>query len=556
MATNEPTVTKRSRRNLLKTAGVSGLALGLAGCFGGDEDEPEGEPVDEIRVLSLSENEGPGRAQWGQWFSENIEELGFEVQYDAPAIEVYADRMWDERSYECVLLRFGDGFDPDRVLSDVFGADNAVEGGPNTSGYEDDDYEEMLSEQRREMDVDQRVDIVHEMQEKVMEEQVITPAVVQSRPMAYNSERFENAVSPLEHGLASEWNWFNISPTGEGESVIRTSEPEELFTLNPADGGRGRLGRDYLRIIYDRLMRIDPESNEPEPWAAEEVDVVDDTTIEVSLREGMTWHDGEPLTAEDVKFTYEFIPDHIDAFSSVVEALESVDIETDLDLVFNLSEPSAPFVMRAFADRDCNLVPQHIWENVPEDVDADSVQEWNNPEPVGSGPFQVESFTPGEELELSVFEDHFHSPGVDGIQRTEGADTRSVINQLEDESIDIIPAEIPVDDVGPLTDDDRLSTEDAFMTSFHYLSYNLRESVMQDPAIRQAFAHSVPKQDIVDIIYDGNAEVIHAPFSLEMNPWYNEDVPEYNLDLDQAEQILEEAGYEWDSSGQIYYPPE
>ena len=131
-------------------------------------------------------------------------------------------------------------------------------------------------------------------------------------------------------------------------------------------------------LIFDRLVRIGPDGL-PKPSAAKEVKWLDNVTLEVTLRYGMKFHDGKPVTAEDVLFTFESIMSgEAPAFTPFVASVQSVEALSANKLIFHLKRPNAAFLVTSLGE--IRIAPKHIWEPIIEDlrkkekVDATMVQ--------------------------------------------------------------------------------------------------------------------------------------------------------------------------------------
>ena len=549
-----------SRRRFLTATGVAGTVgfTALAGCIGGDEDDegavddaivddPDGEPVPEI----IYENLGPYaplRYWYGEQHANNLREIGFEVDYNTRALDAHLERLFDSRDYDYSVQRWLDGFDPDNALRTPASESTLAAGGGNVAGHYNEEYEELLSAQRSAVDPDERQQIVYEMQEYLVNEHVLHPIAVQDRAMPYRTDRVSNVRGMLEDGLAGIWNMVQIEADG---GMLSAASHEDLTSLDPVTGLVSRANRDMIQLVYDRLMHPDPdEEYTPQPWAAESVEWVDDTTVEVTLRDGMEWHDGEPVTAEDVVFTFEYHTEQNPDFGGLAENLDEVEAETDLDVRFDLSEPDAIFESVILAGRNSSLIPQHVWEGrEPSDiVDAEDY--------VGSGPFQFESMDLGEDLRLSAHEGHHHEPNVDEFIRVETADASSTASVVQGGEVDMVNFDLPPDQLITLEDDDDIELESALMTSIHFGVMNQRREPFVNPTIRHATAHTIPRQDIVEIGADGFAEIITSTLSPGLEFWYNDGIDEYEFDLDRAREILADDGFQWDEDGRLHYPPD
>jgi peptide/nickel transport system substrate-binding protein len=560
-----------SRRRFLQAAGVTGFATTVAGCFGegeadavpdfvpedAAESDPDGEPVEELDYVALSQDAHPIRYQWTVMHAENLQELGFEINHQAPAVPRYIELGFVERDFDMYPLRYGDGFDPEEVLGESFSQSGLAEGGGNVSGYEDEEYQEMLADSRAAVDEDDRQEIVFEMQEKVInEDHAITPVMVQNRPMPLNIDRWQNAVSQPENGLESFWNFINIEPTDENDdNQLRYGQAEDLSHLNPVNPERGRVERGAIRIIYDRLMRYPDDGGPPEPWAAENVERTDDTTVEVMLRDDLLFHDGEEVTASDVVFSYEFMEEHSSEMAGIMENVDEVEEVDDLTVRFHLSNEYASFEGIGLAGRTPVILPQHVWEDHPDD-DGSAPSSWSNAEAIGSGPAVVEDIELAEEMQLSSFDDYFVDIAWDTAVRVEAADQRGNVSSLRDEAIDMIPHDVPVDDIEPTEEEEFIEMYDSLMTSTHYVCYNMRRDLFgNDVRVRHAFAYALSNQDALEVAGGGYGETIVTCFSPGLEFWYNDDVEPYEFDLGRSAELLADAGFQWNSDdGMIHYP--
>src|SRR5690606_28515603 len=117
----------------------------------------------------------------------------------------------------------------------------------------------------------------------------------------YNKRRLEGVVSQGGVGLI---NWLTMTrvQVKTGENILRVAHRQDLDHLNPLATVQAT-DRQILRFIYDSLLKWD-ENNQLIPGAAESWTIIDDTTVEFRLRPGQKFHDGHPLTAEDVAFTW------------------------------------------------------------------------------------------------------------------------------------------------------------------------------------------------------------------------------------------------------------
>src|SRR5699024_9829104 len=139
----------------------------------------------------------------------------------------------------------------------------------------------------------------------------------------------------------------------------------------------------------------------PEPWAAEEVHWETDTTLNIKLRDDMNWHDGKPVTADDVKFSFETpMTGEAPMYQPFVEIIDSIDIINEHELVFELKEPLSAFETASLAK--LNIVPKHIWEPILEDLEnkPENLESYQEDTPIGSGPYTFHNWKTQEEVVL------------------------------------------------------------------------------------------------------------------------------------------------------------
>src|SRR5699024_9908329 len=128
----------------------------------------------------------------------------------------------------------------------------------------------------------------------------------------------------------------------------------------------------------------------------------------------MKFHDGEPVTAEDVKFSYDLVREvESPYFIGLIEPVESVEVIDDLTVRFNLKEAFAPFTTNTLAQMF--IFTQHYWEPILEADGATGVLEHPNTDIVGSGPFMIDYWERDQEMKLNTNEDYFQPAKVDGI---------------------------------------------------------------------------------------------------------------------------------------------
>lgn len=162
--------------------------------------------------------------------------------------------------------------------------------------------------------------------------------------------------------------------------TLRLAITQDEGTLTPYTYQTGFPGYELMTLIYDTLYLADADL-EPQPWLAEDLSISDDgLTYNLSLKDGLTWQDGEALTSEDVAFTVQYYQDNVlGRFTTSANKVVSTETPDERTVVLTLAAPDATFVLTALADLP--ILPQHVWTEVADPNTAES--------PMGSGPYML-----------------------------------------------------------------------------------------------------------------------------------------------------------------------
>lgn len=347
--------------------------------------------------------------------------------------------------------------------------------------------------------------------------------------------------------------------------------------------GEFRWNRQILGLLYDSLARQPRGGIDVLPWAARDWEFDGDDLV-VELRPGQTFHDGSPLTADDVAFTLEFLSDtSLGEASSPVPAtrfrgrttLVSAARATDATTVrFEV----APDVDERTAERVLTLpiLPASEWESHTNLVD-DRVTEalvWKNRQPVGSGPMAFESATSRESVTLRPFAEHFLADVEDGpVSRYAGAlDTEGLTARYAPSGEDALAALssgrldtslhlFPLQAFAGATDEDGVVTATTQSTGLCIAGYNLREGPLSDFRFRQVLARLHDRDDTVASVFEGFATATDLPV---VDGWNGdiESFDEYSvgsfpgvdgeLDVERGRALFKDVGYTYDEEGNLY----
>ena len=321
---------------------------------------------------------------------------------------------------------------------------------------------------------------------------------------------------------------------GSADSVVIgvASEPD---TLSPLLG----YGKDGNSKLFDGLLARNAEM-ELVPALASALPEVsgDGLTYTYTLREGVEFSDGEPLSPADVVFTYRTVLDKKtnSTARSELDAVEDVKAEGDDKVVFRLAYPYAPFAGRTVLP----IVPEHIAGG--QDPNTGSF----NTEPVGTGPYVLSSWRKGEKLTFKANPGYWGgAPEVKTLTMAVVQDDDVRATRLR--SGDLDGAILPPNLVATFKDDATRKTYRATSYDNRTVTLPTTNKVTGDRAIRQALDVAVDREAMVGKILDGAGRPAYGPVPTD-DPWFAEDIAR-TQDLGKARSILDGAGWKAGAGG-------
>ncbi|WP_282139096.1 ABC transporter substrate-binding protein [Rossellomorea aquimaris] len=304
--------------------------------------------------------------------------------------------------------------------------------------------------------------------------------------------------------------------------------------LNPYTYVTGYPGLDLVNLLYDNMFVLD-EDNQPQPWLVKEYNVSEDgLTYEFTLHENITWHDGKPLTTEDVKFTMEYFIDHPKSrFTNPLKSIASIDQSDETTISLTLSEADPNFMIQPLADLP--ILPKHIWSEI-----SNPDEETNA---IGSGPYILEEHKSGQYYKMKAHKDYFHGePPIEEIVFPIIEDTTAMLNALQAGEIDALSSSISPELVEQFESNSSLKVARGPGYSTTLFQINAEKYPMTESAFRQAVNYAVDKQNLVDTLLLGYGEVGSPGFIHPSSTFHNSELkPVY--DQEKAKLILEEAGF-------------
>ena len=301
-------------------------------------------------------------------------------------------------------------------------------------------------------------------------------------------------------------------------------------------------------LIYSTLVRTNKDL-EVEGELAERWEISgDELTITFHLRKGVKWHDGEEVTAEDVDFTYRYMidPKTPTAYAESFRQVRRAEVVDRYTYRVTYDKPYAPGLL----SWGIWILPRHILEPAwKAGVDLRTTEQ--NRRPVGSGAYRFVEWKTGEKVVLESNHDYFEGrPYINRVVYRIIPDSSTIFLELKAKNIDM---------AGLTPIQFRRQTEyPAFQKAFHryqylangytYLGFNLRDPRFQDRRVRQAIAHAIDKQEIIDGVLLGLGRPAVGPYK-PGTWWYKADVKTFPFDPDRAKALLAEVGWKPGSDG-------
>lgn len=311
-------------------------------------------------------------------------------------------------------------------------------------------------------------------------------------------------------------------PQAGGDLVmVRAADSSTLMPKDPTDN----TAIWVIQNIFDTLVVASADGQEVEPGLATKWEQSDDKlTWTFHLREGATFHNGDPVTAEDVKFSIDTATDPDLPFGSLNEQIKSVEAKDESTVVVTTKVPWSPL------PADLALFANSI---VPKDYAGMSEKEFAD-KPIGSGPFKFDSWTKGQTLKIVKNAEYWDTgkPYLDSVTFNTVPDSNTRAEQLlgDQAHINEFP---PYSTIEGLKSTPNVQIETFDSSKINYLNINHREAPLNDVHVRRALALALDRDAIIEAVTFGNAK----PATTFMSPalWgHDPDVEGLKFDVEEA----------------------
>jgi peptide/nickel transport system substrate-binding protein len=297
------------------------------------------------------------------------------------------------------------------------------------------------------------------------------------------------------------------------------------------------------KVLYSTLVKYDPNNWQPVGDLAERWTLSDDRlTWTFVLRRNVTWHDGRPFTARDVKFTIErlWLNPQVAFFQrGNIAEISRVDVVDDhtVRIVTRVPFVTLPVMLGYLT----NILPEHI-------LGAYTAEQLRNPveflrQPIGTGPFRFGESVLGSHVRLVAYDRYFGGrPRLDAIVFRVVADLEQQLAQLQTGQLDLMiiePPQVPLVQRMP-----HVQVVNAAQVNYTFVAFNNKIEPFTDRKVRQALTHAVDRKAILDKIYLGRGRLATGPINPLVQWAYTDRVHQFPYDPALAQKLLEEAGWQ------------
>ncbi|AGN02311.1 extracellular solute-binding protein family 5 [Salinarchaeum sp. Harcht-Bsk1] len=582
-----------SRRSLL-TAASGGAAAATAGCFSRLRSQITYDAADPISlsVKTVPADRDPSAVLLGRELADHLETVGIDVSHDLiDEVQLLRDAFFNH-DYDLFVTEIPGHRDPDELRALLHSQFAPELGMQNPFGYASPRTDDLLEAQRRpatgtddpasdnpasdNLATDDRAMLVERLQRQLLEQQPFLTVVSRPHTTAVASDlTFSGGVS-----FASSLAYLTVDrPEGDLDTLTVGLQRPNVTRNRNVLAVEYRLHDRLTDLLYDPIVQR--VGDQYVPWLAAEYSVHGQSnTITVDLRPNLSWHDGTPLTASDVAFTYRFCKDtalggtdspvpapRFRQQTSLVRSVSDVD-QTTVEIELHPTRVGlAPTALTV------PVLPEHVWNSrssLQHEYFTRAITA-SVSSPVGSGPLRFDSAEEGQSLTLQRFDDHFlrttsdlpnalqpfaGGPAYETLSAESAPNIGVVLDDIAEGRVQVLDGTVPVDDVPDARDRSDVRVLESPTPSYYLIGINTRRHPLSNYAFRSALGRLIDRDHVVEAVFDGIAMATETPlhdtaYVSEELRWDGESVTggfpgeDGQLDRDAARQLFRDAGFRY-----------
>lgn len=300
----------------------------------------------------------------------------------------------------------------------------------------------------------------------------------------------------------------------------------------------GNVGIRIHYNIFETLLLADQKNGyEQKPMLAEEWNRIDDYTVEFKLRQGVKFHNGDEMTAKDIKYSFDRLKKDIQGIelaSSLMLTIKEVEIVDDYTVRLITDSVDPILEDRVASSWGSWILPADYLEEVGDEGFASK--------PVGTGPYKVASYSP-EKVVLERFDDYWgEKPAAKRIEYIVYPETSARITALITGEVDII-TQLPPDQIEVVESQSGINVISTNITNMHVLRYNTTFGPLKDKKVRQALSLAIDRELLANTLWGGKAIVPKGHQYPEFGDMYFADYPQEEYNLEKAKQLIAQSDY-------------
>lgn len=315
-------------------------------------------------------------------------------------------------------------------------------------------------------------------------------------------------------------------------STITVAQPADLTTIDPVIDN-GLFSTNVFHALYDQLTVVEGDGSLSPRLATEWIGSEDAKSWTFTLRDDATFHNGEPITAEDVIFSFQAVKDNPKSLNRIyTNNIASMESAAENEVTFTLTNPDATFPRFVYY---ISIVPEAVYTELGADGFAAA--------PVGSGPYQYVSWTPGVSVVLKSNPDYWGGePAIENVIVEPVADAEARLNGLLSGDIDLTalaPAQLSAAQSAA-----GYRVEERASNQLVYLGANESNEFLADEDFREAISLAVDRETIISTVYDDLAVPANASSVAPDVAGHDADGAETSYDPEAAAELVEASGYD------------
>ncbi len=539
---------------LAKNATLSaGLFIGLLAGFPGVA-LAQPKPVPEIDFVTWPAAKYQHYYESSNYIAEQWRKLGVKVKLNPVNFPNPMLAMWfKDHQFDAILSVLSGSpsrLEPDFFTNAQFNSKSAGPGDWNVGSFAHAQIDLLGNQQVKVYETEVRRALIHKMQEVLADEQPegLISSVVNTTAMNTDTAAIEG-FEPSADGIRSIWNLIRLE-SKRPQKLVRLGWTIDQSSWNPITA-RTLEDIERLGLVYDRLLVVGTDG-QMRNWAAEDVKIVDPVTIEVKLKEGLTFADGKPVTAEDVRFSFEFLQKNEAVFyKKFLEKIASIETSGTHGIRFKLIEPHAPFLLNALGQ--VFILPKHIWSDIVTRENLKQAQDFRNVPPLGSGAYRLRHWKEAQEAYFERNEKHFSKPKSDLAMIVFGS-AEVLAASLKKGDLDVSLQPLVPTVIDEFKKEKSLRLFRTQSNGYMSVRYNVARAPFNNKAFRQALSQAIPYEAIITEVLNGDGGRTAAAITPANSYWHNDKIKPVEFSIEKARATLKAAGFSWAADGALLAP--